>query len=43
MDIITITDAIRSKMHLLGKDLLEFSRDTVLMFKRDSESAGFRL
>jgi transaldolase len=43
VDIITITEAIRSKMHLLGKDLLEFSRDTVLMFKRDSESAGFRL
>ncbi len=43
VDIITVTEAIRSKMHLLGKDLLEFSRDTVLMFKRDSESAGYRL
>ena len=43
VDIITVTEAIRSKMNLLGKDLLEFSRDTVLMFKRDSESAGYRL
>ena len=43
VDIITVTEAIRSKMNLLGKDLLEFSRDTVSMFKRDSESAGYRL
>ena len=43
VDIITVTEAIRSKMNLLGKDLIEFSRDTVLMFKRDSESAGYRL
>jgi transaldolase len=43
VDIITVTEAIRSKLHLLGKDLSEFSQDTVLMFKRDSESAGYRL
>jgi transaldolase len=43
VDIITVTEAIRTKLHLLGKDLTEFSRETVLMFKKDGESAGFRL
>ncbi len=43
VDIITVTEAIRSKLHLLGKDLSEFSLETVLMFKRDGEAAGFRL
>jgi transaldolase len=43
VDIITVTEAIRTKLHLLGKDLTEFSRETVLMFKRDGESAGYRL
>jgi transaldolase len=43
VDIITVTEAIRSKLHLLGKDLAEFSRETVQMFKRDGESAGYRL
>jgi transaldolase len=43
VDIITVTESIRTKLHLLGKDLAEFSRDTVRMFKRDGESAGYRL
>jgi transaldolase len=43
VDIITVTEAIRTKLHMLGKDLAEFSRETVLMFKRDGESAGYRL
>jgi transaldolase len=43
VDIITVTEAIRGKLYLLGKDLSEFSRETVLMFKRDGEAAGFRL
>jgi transaldolase len=43
VDIITVTDAIRSRLNLLGKDLAEFSRETVLMFKRDGEAAGYRL
>jgi transaldolase len=43
VDIITVTEAIRTKLHLLGRDLLEFSQDTVQMFKRDGESAGYRL
>lgn len=42
-DIITITEALRTKLSLLGKCLHEYSRDTVLMFKRDGESAGYRL
>ena len=33
----------RTKLHLLGKDLLAFSRETVQMFKRDGERAGFQL
>jgi transaldolase len=43
VDIITVTEAIRTKLHLLGKDLNEFSRETVLMFKNDGEKAGYRL
>jgi transaldolase len=43
VDVITVTEAIRTKLGLLGKDLTEFSRETVLMFKRDGEAAGFRL
>jgi transaldolase len=43
VDIITITESIRTKLHLLGKDLVEFSRETVQMFKNDSDKAGFRL
>jgi transaldolase len=43
VDIITVTESIRTKLSLLGKDLAEYSRETVLMFKRDGESAGFRL
>jgi transaldolase len=43
VDIITVTDGILSKLNQLGKDLNVFSRETVLMFKRDGEAAGFRL
>lgn len=43
VDIITVTEAIRGKLHLLGKDLQEISRDTVQMFKRDGETAGYTL
>ena len=43
VDIITITESIRTKLPLLGKDLVEFSRETVRMFKSDSDKAGFRL
>jgi transaldolase len=43
VDIITVTEAIRTKLNLLGKDLLDFSRETVQMFKHDGEKAGYRL
>ena len=43
VDIITVTDAIRTKLHLIGKDLDDFSRETVQMFKRDADSAGYTL
>jgi transaldolase len=43
VDIITVTDAIRTKLHLLGKDLDEFSRETVQMFAHDGASAGLQL
>lgn len=43
VDIITVTEAIRTKLPLLGKDLYEFSQETVQMFKRDGEKAGYRL
>jgi transaldolase len=43
VDIITVTEAIRTKLNLLGKDLLQFSRETVRMFKSDSDRAGYRL
>jgi transaldolase len=43
VDIITVSEGIRTKLNLLGKDLTEFSRETVLMFKRDGEAAGFSL
>jgi transaldolase len=42
-DIITATPDLLAKLPLLGKDLDEFSRETVLMFKRDAESAGYTL
>ncbi len=43
VDIITVTDAIRTKLHLIGKNLDDFSRETVQMFKRDADSAGYTL
>ncbi|MDR1520297.1 MAG: transaldolase [Planctomycetota bacterium] len=41
--IITATNDILKKLALVGKDLTEFSLETVQMFKRDAEAAGFRL
>lgn len=40
-DIITCTDDILKKLPLLGKDLLEYSRETVQMFYKDGQ--GFTL
>lgn len=42
-DIITLPHDILEKVDLIGKDLGEFSLDTVRMFRRDAERAGLSL
>ncbi len=41
--IITVTPDVLKKLALVGKDLDEFSLDTVRMFHDDGKAAGFRL
>jgi transaldolase len=41
--IITATNDILKKLPLIGKDLTEYSLDTVKMFKSDAEAVGFKL
>jgi transaldolase len=41
--IITLTEGLLAKLGTLGKDLAEFSLDTVRMFHRDAEAAGYVL
>jgi transaldolase len=41
--IITATNEILKKLPMIGKDLNEFSLDTVKMFRDDAVKAGFRL
>jgi transaldolase len=41
--IITITQDLLNKLPLLGKDLLQYSLETVQMFHRDAAAAGFSL
>lgn len=41
--IITVTHDLIKKLDSLGKDLLQFSLETVKMFRRDAISAGFSL
>src|SRR5262245_19592468 len=41
--IITMTNELIAKLHLLGKDLDAFSLETVQMFRSDALSAGFQL
>ena len=41
--VITVTHDILRKLPLLGKDLSEFSLDTVKMFHSDAQTAGYRL
>jgi transaldolase len=41
--IITVTNDLLKKLDGLGKDLLQFSLETVQMFHRDAVSAGFTL
>ena len=41
--VITATPDILAKLALAGKDLDQYSLDTVKMFHRDAESAGYAL
>jgi transaldolase len=41
--VITVTNDLLAKLNLLGKDLLQFSLETVQMFHRDAVAAGFSL
>lgn len=41
--VITVTDEILRRLPSLGRDLNEFSLDTVRMFHRDAEAAGYAL
>ncbi|HXU62615.1 MAG TPA: transaldolase, partial [Polyangia bacterium] len=42
-DIITVTPDLLKKLELVGKDLGEFSLETVKMFHADAQAAGFKL
>ena len=39
--IITMTNSLLAKLALVGKDLDDYSLDTVKMFYRDASSAGY--
>ena len=41
--IITVTHDVLKKLSLVGKDLDEYSLDTVKMFRNDAVKAGYRL
>ena len=41
--IITVTHDILKKLPLVGKDLSEYSLDTVKMFYSDAQKAGYKL
>lgn len=41
--VITVTNDVLKKLDLVGRDLDEYSLDTVKMFHHDAASAGFRL
>jgi transaldolase len=41
--IITVTHDLLKKLPLLGKDLMQYSLETVQMFRNDALSAGFTL
>ncbi len=42
-DIITVTNDVIDKLRLVGKDLVEYSRETVQMFYRDAVAAAFTI
>lgn len=41
--IITVTNDLFAKLPLIGKDLTDYSRETVEMFRRDAVAAGFQI
>ena len=41
--VITATPSILAKLDVVGKDLMEYSLDTVRMFHRDAAAAGYRI
>lgn len=41
--VITVTNDILNKLSLVGKNLMEYSLETVAMFYNDAQKAGFRL
>jgi transaldolase len=41
--IITVTHDLLGKLHLLGKNLTQYSLETVQMFHADAAAAGFML
>ncbi len=41
--VITVTNDILAKLKLVGKDLADYSLETVQMFHRDGEASGFKL
>ncbi len=42
-DIITATNDVIAKLDLVGKDLLDYSRETVQMFHRDATAAAYEI
>jgi transaldolase len=42
-DIITVTNDVIDKLRLVGKDLVEYSRETVQMFHRDAVASALRI
>ena len=42
-DIITATNDVIAKMSLVGKDLMEYSKETVQMFYKDAAAAAFEI
>jgi transaldolase len=42
-DIVTVPNELLSKLDLVGKDLLEYSRETVQAFYRDAAAAAYQI
>jgi transaldolase len=42
-DIVTVPNEFLSKLELVGKDLVEYSRETVQMFYRDASAAAYQI